>query len=65
MKTYFVKSTEGRSEFFEIINDAGDEYFIRLTSHSDGGTKITETTITKNLLNICLKTGYIFPARSR
>ena len=60
MKRYCIKCRSGRVEYFDIINESDDEYNIRLTRVSDGDEKILSESMTKDLFDVCLKTGYIF-----
>ena len=60
MKRYCIKCRSGKIEYFDIIGESEDGYSIRLTRLSDGNEKIRSEYMSKNLFQICLKTGYIF-----
>ena len=60
MKRYCVRCREGKVEFLDIIAESNDEYRVRITKISDGNEKIIQETMTKDLFDMCVKTGYIF-----
>jgi hypothetical protein len=62
MEKYYVKGSQDRVEYFEIIGDTTDSYLVRLTRIVDGDKKILEERISHDLFEICLKTGYIYQA---
>jgi len=60
MKRYCIKSHESRVEFFDVLKEIEGGFLIRYTRQKDGYEKVTEDTMTRHLLDICLKTGYIY-----
>lgn len=64
MKRYCIKCREGRLDYFDILSETEDGYRIRLTRLSDGNKKTMEDSISRNLFNMCVKTGYIFEVAS-
>jgi hypothetical protein len=60
MKRYCIKSQSGKIEYFDIISENDSEYIIRLTRLSDGSEKIIEETMSRDLFDMCVKTGYIY-----
>ena len=60
MKRYCIKCREGKVEYFDIISEDDEGYKIRLTRLSDGSEKIIEESMSKNLLTMCVQTGYIY-----
>jgi len=60
MKRYCIKGRSGRIEYFDIIDEADEEFRIRITRLSDGYEKIVEESMPRHLFNICVKTGYIY-----
>ena len=60
MKRYCIKCREGRIEYFDIISEDTDWFTIRLTRLSDGNEKIIEEKMSRNLFDICVKTGYVY-----
>jgi hypothetical protein len=60
MKRYCIKSRSGNIEYFDIISENEREYKIRLYRVSGGSEKIIEEPMTRDLFNMCVKTGYIF-----
>jgi hypothetical protein len=60
MKRYCIKCRAGRLEYFDIISESDDEYKIRVTRISDVNEKTFEETMSRNLFDLCEKTGYIF-----
>ena len=60
MKRYCVKCRAGKIEFFDILSENDEGYNIRLTRLSDGNKRTIEEIMSKNLFNICVKSGYIF-----
>jgi len=64
MKRYCIKCRSGKIEYFDILSETDDAYNIRLTRLSDGNEKIIEDTMSRDLFDICLQTGYIFELES-
>ena len=62
MKRYSIKCLPGNTEYIDILKELEDEYLVRFTRDNNGSVKTTEETITRNLFNICLKTGYLNPS---
>jgi hypothetical protein len=62
MKRYYVKTYLQRIEYFDVLEERDGEYLIRFTSIHDGDEKTTESSISKALFTVCLKTGYICEA---
>ena len=60
MKRYCIKCRAGRIEYFDIIGESDDGLTIRLTRLSDGHERIVEESMSRQLFNICVKTGYIY-----
>ena len=60
MKRYCIKCRAGKIEYFDIIGENDTEYKIRLTRVSEGNEKIIEESMTRDLFDMCVKTGYIF-----
>ena len=60
MKRYCIKCREGRIEYFDVISESDEEYVIRLTRLNDGNERIVEETMSRNLFDICVKTGYVY-----
>jgi hypothetical protein len=60
MKRYCIKTRSGKIEYFDIIAENDEEFKIRLYRLSDGSEKIVEETMSRNLFNTCVKTGYIY-----
>jgi hypothetical protein len=50
----------GRIEYIDVLRETEDGFFIRLTRLSDGNEKIIEEFMSRNLFDMCLKTGYIY-----
>ena len=60
MKRYCIKCREGRVEYFDIISESDDEYMIRLTRLCDGNERIIDETMSRDLFDMCVQTGYIY-----
>ena len=60
MKRYCIKCRAGRIEYFDIISESADAYKIRLTRLSDGHERTIEESMSRNLFDMCVQTGYIF-----
>ena len=60
MKRYCIKCRTGKIEYFDIIGENETEYQIRLTRVSEGIEKIIEESMSRDLFDMCIKTGYIF-----
>jgi len=61
MKRYTIKTTSGKSEYIDILNEFDDEYLVRFTRDNNGSIKTSEEKITRHLFNICIQTGYLNP----
>ena len=59
MKRYSVKCRDGKVEYFDILSENEESYRIRLTRLNDGEKRVFEDTMSKNLFDMCLKSGYI------
>jgi hypothetical protein len=64
VKRYCIKCRTGRIEYFDIVSETDDAYSIRLTRISDGSERVIEESMSRNLFNMCLQTGYIFELES-
>jgi hypothetical protein len=60
MRRYCIKCRSGRIEYFDILSETDNELMIRLYRISDGSEKIIEETMSRDLFNMCTKTGYIY-----
>ena len=60
MRRYCIKNHADTVEYIDILREIDDGYIIRLTRQKEGNEKISEETITNQLLDICLKTGYLY-----
>jgi len=60
MKRYCIKSRSGKIEFFDILSENENELRIRLYRISDGNERIIEETMSHDLFDMCMKTGYIY-----
>jgi len=60
MRRYCIKCRSGRIEYFDILSENDNELTIRLYRISDGSEKIIEETMSRDLFNMCTKTGYIY-----
>jgi len=60
MKRYCIKCPTGKIEYFDIISENDEEFEIRLIQVHDGYEKVIEETMTRQLFDMCVKTGYIF-----
>jgi hypothetical protein len=61
MKRYSVKSLPGNVEYIDILEETDNEYTVLFTRSNGGYVKTTQETITRNLFNICVQTGYLNP----
>ncbi|MDR1278089.1 MAG: hypothetical protein LBK02_05020 [Treponema sp.] len=60
MKRYCVKCRAGRIEYIDILRETEDGFFTRLTRLSDGNEKVIDEFMSRNLFDMCVKTGYIY-----
>ena len=60
MKRYCVKCRIGKIEYFDILTENDEGYWIRLIRVSDGSERIKEEFMSRQLFETCVKTGYIF-----
>ena len=60
MKRYCLKSRNGNIEYFDILSEEKEVFKVILTRIHNGNEKITETFITRDLFELCQKTGYIY-----
>ncbi|MDR3336564.1 MAG: hypothetical protein LBT16_05105 [Treponema sp.] len=59
MRRYYIKCEAGKVEYVDILSETGEGYQIRVTRIQDGYEKNIDDFMTKQLFNLCLKTGYI------
>ena len=60
MKRYCIKCRSGKIEYFDIISVNESELMIRLYRISDGSEKVVAETMSRNLFDMCMKTGYVY-----
>ena len=60
MKRYSIKARAGSIEYFDILSQNEDGYHIRLTRIHEGNRRTIDTFITRQLFELCQKTGYIY-----
>jgi hypothetical protein len=60
MKRFCIKSQSGKIEYFDIVSENDNELLIRLCRISDGSEKVIEETMSRDLFNMCMKTGYVY-----
>jgi len=60
MKRYCIRSREGKLEYFDIMSETDSEYKIRRTQLVEGTARTIEETMSRQLFDMCFKTGYIF-----
>jgi hypothetical protein len=60
MKRYCIKSPAGKTEYFDILHEDDEGFKVILTRIIDGSEKTTETHLSRDLFELCRKTGYIF-----
>ena len=60
MKRYCIKCRTGKIEYFDIISENDEALLIRLIQIREGNEKVIEETMTRQLFDMCVKTGYIF-----
>lgn len=58
---YKVKGIDGVETYIRVVADHGDGYDIVITSLSEGRVKESSEFIGRDLLEACLRTGYISP----
>ena len=61
MKRYNIKCLPGNMEYIDILKEMENEYLVRFTRDNNGSVRTTEETITRQLFNICVQTGYLNP----
>ena len=59
MKRYNVKCRGDHLEYIDVLKEEDDNFFIRITRIIDGYEKTTEETLSRNMFDMCLKTGHI------
>ncbi|MDR0316730.1 MAG: hypothetical protein LBH97_07515 [Treponema sp.] len=60
MKRYCIKCQAGRAEYIEILRETQEGYVIRLVRQSGGSERIIQEEMTRELFDMCLKTGHIY-----
>jgi len=60
MKRYCIKSQSGKIEYFDIVSENDNELMVRIYRISDGDEKVIEETMSRDLFNMCTKTGYVY-----
>ena len=61
MRKYNVKTVPGSTEYIEILKEMDDAMLVCFTRIRDGYVKKTEETLSKQLFDMCLQTGYLNP----
>jgi hypothetical protein len=64
MKRYCIKCAPGRVEYFDILRENDEGLMVRVTRLKDGDEKNIEDFMSRQLFDICLKTGYIYQMES-
>jgi hypothetical protein len=65
MKRYSIKCQTGKKEYIDILKETEDIYVVRVTRMNEvNDVKTSEESISRNLFNMCLQTGYLYPAES-
>ncbi|MCL1993022.1 MAG: hypothetical protein FWG66_08750 [Spirochaetes bacterium] len=59
MKRYSIKTSNGKAEFIDILKEIEGGFFVRITRLSDGGEKVSEEIISRQLFETCLRTGQL------
>jgi hypothetical protein len=62
MRYFIIKSNPGILSYLEIIADRGDVLDIHITTIRDDVGRETWETMTKDLFEACVRTGYLTPA---
>ncbi|MCL2382471.1 MAG: hypothetical protein FWC64_12940 [Treponema sp.] len=60
MKRYCINCRAGKIEYFDVITESEDELNIRLTRISGGSERVIEDSMSRQMFDMCFKTGYIF-----
>ncbi|HUX51598.1 MAG TPA: hypothetical protein VMW73_12430 [Spirochaetia bacterium] len=58
-KIFRVKSVDGMQTFMRILKESHDGYQILITSSSEGRDRTSEEFISRDLVESCLRTGYL------
>jgi hypothetical protein len=58
-KTYRVKGREGLETYIEVLKERGNGYDVRITTIREYSTTQTDEHVSTDLLDSCLRTGYI------
>ncbi|QQO08305.1 hypothetical protein [Breznakiella homolactica] len=59
MRRYCIKSEPDRIEFMDILKENTDGYMTRVTRIQNGYEKSIDEFMTRELFELCLKTGFI------
>jgi hypothetical protein len=65
MKRYCIKCEPNRVEYFDILQENGEGFMVRLTRIKDGYEKVSEVFLNTNLFEMCVKTGYIYEMKAK
>jgi hypothetical protein len=60
LKRFYIKCRAGGLEYFDILKENKEGFWVKVTRKKDGNEKVIEEFMTRSLFDICLKTGYIY-----
>jgi hypothetical protein len=59
MKRYAIKGATGYRSILELVDEAEDGFSVRITRIYDDYQDVREDFLPKNLLETCVRTGYL------
>jgi hypothetical protein len=62
MRRYYIKCGPDRIEYLDVIEENSEGYLVRITKMKDGYERVIKKLLSRRFFNVCVKTGYIYPA---
>lgn len=59
MKTYYITNANNRGHYLSILNESEAGFMTRIYREEDGYEETIENFMSRELFDICLRTGYI------
>lgn len=59
MKRYSIKATKGCCATLDVLCEVPDGYFVRVTHAYEGYEEVTESVMSRQLFELCLRTRFI------
>ncbi len=65
MKTYYIMNAKGKNDYLSIINENESGFMACIYRDEDGYEETIENFMSRELFEMCLRTGYIVEAEEK